>query len=92
MKICQVVTESLVYMLVYVDDIIITSNSKVLTQSMSVFSLKDLGQLDYFLEVKNKDNGSMSLSQGKYIRVRKTRDLLTKTNMLAQYHSPSNYS
>ncbi|CAI8618447.1 unnamed protein product [Vicia faba] len=45
----------------------------------SVFSLNDLGQLDYFLgiEVKNRDNGSMSHSQGKYIR-----DLLTKTNML----------
>lgn len=42
------------------------------------FSLKDLGQLDYFvgIEVTHLSNGYLMLSQGKYIR-----DLFLKTNM-----------
>ena len=69
--------------LVYVDDIIITGSSKSQIQQLvqklnSEFSLKDLGQLDYFLgiEVHHSDNGSLLLSQTKYIH-----DLLVKANM-----------
>ena len=68
----------------YVDDIIITGSSTSLVTSLitkldSVFSLKHLGQLDYFLgiEVKHLPNHTLLLTQSKYIR-----DLLSKTNML----------
>lgn len=49
-----------------------------MSQLHSIFSLKDLGILDYFLgtEVKYHPNVFLSPSQGKYIR-----DLLIKTNM-----------
>ncbi|MCH80898.1 retrovirus-related Pol polyprotein from transposon TNT 1-94, partial [Trifolium medium] len=73
-----------VYLLVYVDDIIITGNSLALIKSITsklhnAFALKQLGTLDYFLgiEVKCQPNGCLLLSQGKYIR-----DLLAKANML----------
>jgi histone deacetylase 1/2 len=76
--------KQIMYMLVYVDDIIITGSSTTLVQNLvnkldSVFSLKQLGDLDYFLgiEVQQLSDNSLLLSQGKYIR-----DLLTKTNML----------
>lgn len=72
-----------VYLLVYVDDIIITGSSSTLVQQLvtqmnSVFSLKQLGHLDYFLgiEVRRQPHGSIILTQSKYIR-----DLLSKTNM-----------
>lgn len=72
-----------IYMLVYVDDIIITGNSppliKQITQQLNhVFSLKQLGDLDYFLglEVKKLSNGNLLLTQSKYLR-----DLLIKTDM-----------
>jgi histone deacetylase 1/2 len=75
---------STVYLLVYVDDIIITGNNTPLLQSLikqlnQAFSLKHLGSLDYFLgiEVHSLSNGSLLLTQSKYIR-----DLLTRTNML----------
>lgn len=74
---------SVVYMLIYVDDIIITGSNRGLLNSIvnklnSVFSLKDLGTLDYFLgiEVKARPDGTLFLTQSKYIR-----DLLVKTNM-----------
>ena len=70
-------------MLVYVDDIIITrSNSSSLQQLITLldskFSLKDLGPLHYFLgiEVTELSDGSLYLSQQKYIR-----DLLTRSKM-----------
>jgi hypothetical protein len=73
-----------IYLLVYVDDIIITSNNSTLLHSIikqlnQAFSLKQLGDLDYFLgiEVNHLSNGSLLLTQSKYIR-----DLLTKTNMI----------
>lgn len=72
-----------IYMLVYVDDIVITGNSppliKQITQQLNhVFSLKQLGDLDYFLglEVKKLSNGNLLLTQSKYLRV-----LLIKTDM-----------
>jgi histone deacetylase 1/2 len=71
------------FLLVYVDDIIITGSSNSLIQTViqklnSEFSLKDLGKLDYFLgiEVHQSASGSLLLSQTKYIR-----DLLTKAKM-----------
>jgi histone deacetylase 1/2 len=73
-----------VYLLVYVDDIIITSSNTTLLQSLiqklnKEFSLKHLGSLDYFLgiEVNHLPSGSLLLTQSKYIR-----DLLNRTNML----------
>lgn len=72
-----------VYILVYVDDIIITGNNTKLINSLVrllnfVFSLKDLGDLDYFLgiEVQRQRDGSLILTQSKYIS-----DLLDKTKM-----------
>nr|KYP51561.1 hypothetical protein KK1_026589 [Cajanus cajan] len=70
-------------MLVYVDNIILTGNSpsllqKLIDQLNEIFSLKDLGTLDYFLgiEVKPISDGRLLLSQHKYIF-----DLLTKVKM-----------
>ena len=79
-----------IYLLVYVDDIILTGSSTSLTQQLTsklniVFSLKQLGHLDYFLglEIKYLSNKSILMTQSKYIR-----DLLHKTNM-AEAHSIS---
>jgi histone deacetylase 1/2 len=72
-----------VYLLVYVDDIIITGSSSTFVQNIidklhSTFALKQLGDLEYFLgvEVHSLPNGTLHLTQSKYIR-----DLLVKTNM-----------
>ncbi|CAA7036575.1 unnamed protein product [Microthlaspi erraticum] len=72
----------LLYMLVYVDDIIITGNSqphisRFITSLSQRFSLKDLGDLSYFLgiEVKRTKAG-LHLTQERYIA-----DLLCKANM-----------
>ncbi|GKC03714.1 ribonuclease H-like domain-containing protein [Tanacetum coccineum] len=71
-------------LLVYVDDIIITSNSiskieKFKVYLKSKFMIKDLGKLKYFLgiEVVDTDKG-MCLNQRKYVL-----DLLSKYGMLA---------
>jgi hypothetical protein len=70
------------YMLIYVDDIIVASSSTeavttLLKDLKDSFALKDLGDLSYFLgiEVRKLDNG-LVLSQEKYAR-----DLLQRTNM-----------
>jgi Reverse transcriptase (RNA-dependent DNA polymerase) len=70
-------------LLVYVDDIIITSNNEAFLQNcishlQQQFALKDLGPLSYFLgiEVQTTPQG-LHLSQTKYIL-----DLLKRTNML----------
>lgn len=62
------------YLLVYVDDIILTGSDssviqKFLTRIHSEFAIKDLGRLNYFLglEVHYDDNG-LFLSQTKYAR------------------------
>jgi len=72
-----------IYMLIYVDDIIVTSSSAkavmaLLEDLKEDFALKDLGKLHYFLgiEVKEESNG-ITLSQGKYAQ-----DLLTRVGML----------
>ena len=60
-------------MLIYVDDIIVTSSSNeavtaLLKDLNSEFALKDLGDLHFFLgiEVKRNSEGGLHLSQEKY--------------------------
>jgi histone deacetylase 1/2 len=74
---------SVTYVLVYVDDILITGSApqaiQDLIHKLNVhFALKQLGQLDYFLgiEVHQLSTGALLLNQAKYIR-----DLLCKTKM-----------
>ncbi|XP_019420683.1 PREDICTED: uncharacterized protein LOC109330867 [Lupinus angustifolius] len=71
------------FVLVYVDDIIVTGSSpshvhKIIDALSSAFALKKLGKLDYFLgiEVKHLRNGSIVMSQSKYIT-----DLLDRAHM-----------
>ena len=71
-----------VFMLVYVDDIIVVSSTVqavdlLLAQLRQSFPVKDLGNLGYFLgiEVQHQPDG-LHLSQHKYIT-----DLLVRTNM-----------
>ena len=80
-----------IMILVYVDDIIITGNSAPFITALikhlnEVFSLKQLGKLDYFLgiEVTHLPNGSLLLSQSKYIT-----DLLAKVNMTSANGMPT---
>ncbi|KAJ8466181.1 hypothetical protein OPV22_028733 [Ensete ventricosum] len=74
--------DNTLYLLVYVDDIIVTSSNSLevtmfINQLAARFSLKDLGPLTYFLGVE-----SISTSLGLFISQRKyTHDLLVKTNM-----------
>lgn len=63
------------YVLVYVDDILITGTSTPLIRDLiqklnCQFALKELGSLDYFLgiEVQKLQNGCMLLTQSKYVR------------------------
>jgi hypothetical protein len=72
-----------IYVLIYVDDIIITSSSSVaiaqlLLSLQADFAVKDLGSLKFFLgvEVIPTTNGVL-LSQQRYIK-----DILTRTKML----------
>ena len=70
------------YFLVYVDDLVITSNDKkfvahVVTKLGDQFSLKDMGSLHYFLGVEViPTNAGVFLSQHKYVR-----DILENTHM-----------
>jgi hypothetical protein len=72
-----------IFLLVYVDDIIVTSSSPAIVDALlkdlaSDFSLKDLGDLHYFLGIhvsRHKDGGLM-LCQEKY-----DMDLLDKAGM-----------
>ncbi|KAK1627752.1 hypothetical protein QYE76_002067 [Lolium multiflorum] len=60
------------YLLVYVDDIIVVSSStaaidRLIQQLRSSFALKDLGQFNYFLGIEVKFlNGGLLLTQRKY--------------------------
>jgi histone deacetylase 1/2 len=72
----------MVYVLVYVDDIIVASSSEVATKTLlknleSEFALKDLGELHYFLgiEVKQSSEGLL-LSQQRYAM-----DVIKRANM-----------
>jgi histone deacetylase 1/2 len=72
------------YLLVYVDDIILVSSSVAATDRLIValgseFALKDLGKLHYFLGLEVTYSGDgLTLSQQKY-----SQDLLRRTGMLA---------
>jgi hypothetical protein len=61
-----------IYLLAYIDDIIITSSSPsaidaLLADLKSEFALKDLGVLHYFLVIEvKKQSGSLLLTQEKY--------------------------
>jgi hypothetical protein len=73
----------LIYLLVYVDDIIVTGDNQhavnqFIQRLAARFSLKDLGSLQYFLgvEIQSHPTGGKLLSQHRYIM-----DLLHRTNM-----------
>ncbi|KAE8713459.1 hypothetical protein F3Y22_tig00110209pilonHSYRG00092 [Hibiscus syriacus] len=83
-----------VYVLVYVDDIIVTGNSvckveEVVSLLGEKYSLKDLGQLNFFLGIEVKYVGdSIFLSQKKYImellgRVQMSKATLMPTPMVS---------
>lgn len=73
----------LCYLLVYVDDLVITGNgdkflSHVVIQLGALFLLKDIGDLFFFLGIEViPTKFGLFISQHKYIR-----DLLSKTNMI----------
>ena len=71
------------YILIYVDDFIVTGNNEheinsLVKQLNHEFSIKDLGNLSYFLgiEVTRISKSEIHLSQTKYIK-----EILTKTGM-----------
>lgn len=73
----------IMYLLVYVDDLILTGNQEsgitsFTTRLNQEFSIKDVGALNYFLglEVSYTDNG-LFLSQSKYAK-----DVLTRADLL----------
>jgi len=72
-----------VFMLIYVDDIILTGThmhalTALITQLQKKFPVKDLGPLGFFLGIQaTRCPDSLHLCQAKYIR-----DLLHRTNML----------
>jgi hypothetical protein len=72
----------LMYMLIYIDDIIVASSSAeamttLLKDLKDSFALKDLGDLHYFLGIEVKrSHDRLALTQEKYAR-----DLLHRTNM-----------
>ena len=76
-------TEQCIYLIVYVDDIVITGSDqdgiqKLKQHLFSHFQTKDLGKLKYFLGIKaTQSNSGVVISQRKF-----TLDILTDTNML----------
>lgn len=70
------------YLLMYVDDTIVTSSSqwamnRLVQQLHEDFAVKDLGKLHYFLGIEvNPNNDGIVLTQQKH-----TRDLLHRANM-----------
>ena len=72
----------LVYLLVYVDDIIITASSddllrRIIQQLQHSFALKDLGTLRFFLGVQVKrDTSGFFLTQAQY-----TEEILERAGM-----------
>lgn len=76
-------TTTLILLLVYIDDVVITSNDSkfifnIITQLNKKFSLKDLGNLHYFVGIEVKRfSHHLLLTQTKYAK-----DLLEKAHML----------
>ena len=63
--------KTIIYLLLYVDDIIITGNNSfqinLITALGQVFELKDLGSLHYFLGIQiTKSSYGLTLTQSKY--------------------------
>lgn len=79
-----------VYVLIYVDDIIIASNSSssighLISHLGNEFAVKDLGPLSYFLGIQvTKTSEGLHLSQGKYAT-----DLLHRTRMAGSKPAPT---
>lgn len=75
--------QHITFLLVYVDDIVLTGNSPthcqfLVKQLSSQFAIKDLGPLHYFLGLEvHRSPTSLFLSQAKY-----TSDVLTRFNMI----------
>jgi hypothetical protein len=73
----------LAYLLLYVDDIILTANSSTLLRSIiaslsTEFSMKDLGELHHFLGINvHRNSSGLFLSQHQY-----TLEILDRANML----------
>lgn len=70
----KIQNDSVIYILIYVDDFIITHNyeddiNQLIQQLDQQFSIKDLGNLNYFLgiEFKRPSDSEIHLSQRKYI-------------------------
>jgi hypothetical protein len=78
------------YLLLYVDDIVLTSNTPsfldhLIQQLSTVFDLKDLGNLHYFLGLQvSRTASSLFIRQTKYAQ-----DLLKRHNMLDCKAAPS---
>lgn len=74
--------EHVIFLLVYVDDILVTGSDPLIIQHMvtvlqAAFSIKDLGTLDYFLGMEASwQPAGLLLTQRKYIQ-----DLLVKAKM-----------
>jgi hypothetical protein len=79
-----------IYLLLYVDDIIITGNDSstittIISQLSTAFELKDLGPLRYFLGLQiDYTKGGFFVHQRKYLT-----DLLTKFHMLDSKAAPT---
>jgi hypothetical protein len=79
-----------VYLLLYVDDIIITGNDSstittIISQLSTAFELKDLGPLRYFLGLQiDYTKGGFFVHQRKYLT-----DLLTKFHMIDSKAAPT---
>jgi histone deacetylase 1/2 len=77
-------------MLIYVDDIIVTSSSSEVVAALlkdlrSEFALKDLGDLNYFLGIEvTLTQGGILLKQEKYAN-----DILTRVGMIKCKVSPT---
>jgi hypothetical protein len=75
------------YLLLYVDDIILTASSQHLLQHLigylqQEFAMTDLGHLHYFLGVSvQRSSASLFLSQAKYAA-----EILEKANMSSAIH------
>lgn len=83
-------TQSVAILIVYVDDIILTSNDKtgidlIKGQLSKEFEVKDLGNLRYFLGMEvTRTKNEINISQRKYVL-----DLLTETGMLGCKPTPT---
>lgn len=74
--------DDVIYLLVYVDDLVITGSSEVLVQKLitkmsNMFSLKDLGEISFFLGIEfTRTSAGLLLTQRQYIN-----QLLSKTEL-----------